>query len=114
MVKTKEELLQYALKMRERGDTYRSVINYLNRNTDDEGLKKEIIQEVDRLEKENPGKNQLKPGSDSPSKFSIIMGVLFLGFGAILIPFLWNKGFISTIPFILIGIGVTALVGLIK
>jgi hypothetical protein len=112
-MKTKEELLAYAIKMKKRGDTFVDIRNYLNRNCDKEDLINGIIKTVDKLENEN----QIKIADDRKSDKSvlnlIIGGILILG-GIVMVFFLWGQGFVSTIPFILIGIGILALTGAIK
>ncbi|MCD4791644.1 MAG: hypothetical protein K8R54_00295 [Bacteroidales bacterium] len=110
MKKSKDEMLKYAVQMRERGDTYRDMLAYIKRYTNDEAIIKEIISEVDSLEKRKRI-NTPERGSNSGSMISIIFGSIFLVSGVILIFFLWGKGFVSTIPFILIAIGIAAFSG---
>ena len=113
MEKTKEELLDYAIKMRVRGDTYRSLLNYLQTNYSDKSIVSEIIAHVDQLEKAK----SILPDSQNKTNISgmnIFLGCLCLFSGIVLIFFLWEKGWISTIPFFLMGIGVYALSGGMK
>jgi len=98
---SKEELLNYAIEMRKRGDTYRAMIAYLENNCDDEETVKEIVRTVDKMEKENQIKVQVEK-KNKPSFMNITLGVLFLLLGIILMFFLWGKGWVSTVPFILI------------
>ena len=51
-MKSKSELLAYSIKIIERGDGYRSLINFLNNNGEDEKLIEEIVSDVGALEKE--------------------------------------------------------------
>ena len=52
MSKTKEELLQYATKMQQRGDTYREIKRYLECNTSDVQTIKDVIAIISEFEKE--------------------------------------------------------------
>ena len=105
MSKTKEELLQYAAKMRQRGDTYVEIIRYLERNTSDEQTIKDVINVISELEK------LVKPVEKKKNRpiLNIILGFGFLIFGFFLIFVLWGRGFVATLPFVMIIIGVTAL-----
>lgn len=47
--KSYEELLAYAQKMRQRGETYKKVHFFLSRYTDDEVLKKKNLEEIDLI-----------------------------------------------------------------
>ena len=113
MQKTKEEIQEYAIIMRGRGESYRTILNYIKSKTSDEDTITDIISHLDQLEKSN----NLKISKEYPGNLSItntLLGSLFLISGIVLIFFLWGKGFISTIPFMLIGIGMLALTGGIK
>ena len=107
---SKEQLLEYAIKMRERGDRYTSIINYLNRSTDDEALKTSIIKELDELER---SQNLNLPAEPKLTYFTInrIVGLIIMIAGGILMSYLWDLGFISTIPFIIIGVGFLVFTG---
>ncbi len=99
--------------MRSRGDTYRSMLGYLQSQTNDKEMISRIISEVDKLEKQKT----INPEKPDLSKFSttnVMMGLILLCGGIILLFFLWGKGWVSTVPFILIGIGLAALTGIIK
>ena len=109
---SKEELLKYALQMRIQGDRYRSILDFLNRNCEDEETVKEVIRTIDKLEKEK--KITIQPPQKEKTRISpinLLFGGLFLTFGLILTISLWNQGFISNVPFILIAIGIMALTG---
>jgi hypothetical protein len=113
MESTHEELVKYAIEMRRRGDSYVAVRNYLVKNCSDEETIGRVITEVDNYEKNHMAKEVDK----KPFAFlniNILLGAIFLVAGIILMFFLWDKGLISTVPFILIGIGVLALTGAIK
>ena len=113
MENTHEELVKYAIEMRKRGDSYIAVRNYLVKNCSDEETIDKVVTEVDNYKKNH----LVKEADKKPLAFlniNILLGVVFLVGGIILMFFLWNKGLISTVPFILIGIGVLALTGAIK
>lgn len=110
MAKSKEELLIHAVKMRERGETYRAVSIFLKNNTDDENDIGDIVRGISELEK---NKKIEIPPKDVNESYALgsILGILFLLSGLVLLVLLWGKGVISTIPFILLGIGAWALTG---
>ena len=105
MPKTKEELLQYAAKMRQRGDTYFEIKKYLERNASDEQTINDVIAIINELEK------VAKPVQKKKNVpiLNIVLGSCFLISGFILLFVLWGQGFVATLPFIMIIIGVTAL-----
>ena len=108
MEKTKEEMMEYAIKMRVRGDDYRSILNYLQLYSSDKNLIDEIISEIDQLEKNKIITSTLE-NTTEPQTVNLLLGSLFSLSGIVLIFFLWGKGFISTIPFLIIGMGVWVL-----
>lgn len=102
--KTKEELVAYAIKMRQRGDRYRSILFYLESNCQDPVLVQEIIGIVDELETKKKIDVDHTQGI-KPSNYKL-MGYIFIGAGIFLFVFLWNRGWISTLPVLLIGMGI--------
>ncbi len=108
MEKSKEELLAYALKMRERGDRYRSILAYLERECNDQQTIDHVISIVDNMESKKTLKVDKSMGV-KPDYTSLIFGSLFIGSGLFLVVFLWEKGWISIIPFILISMGIYGL-----
>lgn len=97
-------MLEYAVKMRKRGDTYYAIRSFLDHNSDEEAFKNAVINAVNKLEKEQ--KIQVEqPIKRKKFPLNLIFGTVFLAGGAVLAVFLWNKGFISTIPFIVMGFG---------
>ncbi len=112
-MKTKEENLAYAIKMVQRGDTYVSIHNYLKNNCESKEEISTIVKIIDKLEKEEKIKPAVEKVSSGPN-YNIIMGGVFLTCGIFSFFFLWNKGWISTVPFILCGIGIAGLRGVIK
>ncbi|MDR3226843.1 MAG: hypothetical protein LBT56_04135 [Prevotellaceae bacterium] len=107
MEKTKEELLEYAIKMFQRGETYRAILSYIKSNTSDEEVIKQIITNIDSLEKENKIKRTTV--KESNSFFNIFMGFFLIVLGITLIYFLWGEGFIAVFPFLLIIAGLFAI-----
>ena len=105
MPKTTEELLQYAAKMRQRGDTYFEIKRYLERNASDEQTINDVVAIISELEK------VAKPVQKKKNIpiLNIVLGSCFLISGFILLFVLWGQGFVATLPFIMIIIGVTAL-----
>ncbi len=113
MEKTKEEMLNYAVNMRLRGDNYRAILNYLERHTSDQNLINEIINSVDLLEKNN----EIKPLIEKKNKLSFINVVLssvLILLGLYLVFSLWGEGYIATLPFLIIGLGIWTLSGKMK
>jgi len=113
MPKTKKELLEYAIKMRQRGDTYRTIMQYLERNCDEKDVIKEIISSLDLLEKQQHIKVNQSTTQNNLfiSKF---IGALFIILGIFLIIFLWKQGFIAWLPLGLVIIGLFGITGKIK
>jgi hypothetical protein len=110
MEKTNQELVDYVIKMRMRGDNYRSIMAYLQRHCENEETVNDIIQLVDQLEKTK----KIKPGradGSKPSFYNMIFGILFIVSGVLLTLFLWQIGFIWGISLLMIGIGIWALMG---
>ncbi len=107
MEKTKEELLNYALKMYLRGETFRSIMGYLERNTSDQETVKQIIASLDKFEKEN--KIERHKEKDRPSTINLIMGIIFIAGGAWLTYYLWGRGFVAILPLLLIITGLFAI-----
>ncbi|MDR3287699.1 MAG: hypothetical protein LBT27_09700 [Prevotellaceae bacterium] len=106
MEKTKEELFEYAIKMFQRGETYRSILGYIKSNTSDEDVIKQIITSLDSLEKEN--KIKRTNVKESNSFINIFMGIFLIISGIALTYLLWGEGFIAVFPFLLIIAGLFA------
>ncbi|MEQ8478162.1 hypothetical protein [Fulvivirga sp.] len=110
-MKSKEALLKDVIWMRDHGETIRSISSFLEANCDDPEIIKSVIillEAYDR-EKEGQGLSWVKMLT-----LSNILGVIFLCSGLFMVFYLWGMGWVSTVPFILIGIGVLALTGSIK
>ena len=107
MSKTKEELRQYAIKMRERGDTLYEIRNYLVRNTSDVQIVQEIIESVGEWE-ESVKENTIQKKKKIPV-INLLLGTFLIISGIVLVIVLWKQGFIAILPIILIVIGIAAL-----
>lgn len=105
-MKSKDELLAYSKQIIERGDGYRAVLNYLKTNCDDEDMIKEIISEVQASESKEPEAPQTKK---KLSFYKLIFGGAFVLSGIFLLTILWSRGYIATLPFLLIGSGIYAI-----
>ena len=110
--KSENELLAYVIKMRERGDRFTSIVSYLDRNGADDEMKKRIVRRLQTMEKNH---QVARPDRSSKiSGLSLFLGGFFFASGIILLLFLWDKGFVAGVPFVLIGIGMFALNGGMK
>jgi len=112
-MKSKKDLLEYVIKMRQRGDSWSAVLGYLKRNCDNEELVKEVFREVDKLDRENNWSSRKNEKNKIPLR-SVIFGLFFLLTGFALFGFLWGKGWISIVPIFMIGIGILGITGAIK
>ena len=115
MMKTKQQLLDHCIKMRESGRSYRSLLSYLEANCNDETILQDTITAVRELE--NNGYLNFASVVEETNKvppLNLVMGVVFLVMGFGLMFFLWGEGIFSTMFIILIGLGFLALTGAIK
>jgi len=110
---TKEELLKCGIKMINRGDSFYAVQDYLKRNCGDEEMVKEVFTILNAMKME--GKiGAVKTEKRNALTFGKILGIICLVSGLVLMTVLWNKGFVSTIPFFLIGVGILGISGAMK
>lgn len=110
---TKKELLEYGIKMINRGDSFAAVHDYLKRNCGDEELVKEVFTILNTLKFE--GKiGAVKTEKRNTLTFGKILGIVCLIAGIVLLKVLWSKGFVSTIPFVFIGVGILGISGAMK
>lgn len=108
------ELLEYAKKMRVRGDSYRTILNYLYRQCgDDSPLVDEVMEQLELMEDQSVIAPP-PPLKETNKAFRLLMGALFLVGGIIMGILLWDMGWVSTMPFILSGYGVYVLLGRIR
>lgn len=99
----KEALIRYAIKMRERGDRYRSILTYLENNCSDKEMIHEIIGIVDELETKKSITVDHSQGVKDNWYF--LLGYVFIAAGVILFILLWNTGWLSTLPIIMVAMG---------
>ncbi len=107
MKKSKNELQAYGLKMLQRGDTFRAVSDFVNKNCDDPQVVADVLIFLTKR-KNLPDTNHLQ----KPNKISainIILGMCLLVGGIIMLILFWNRGYIIVLPFALIGAGMLAM-----
>lgn len=97
--------------MRDHGETIRSISSFLEANCNDPEIIKSVIELLDAYDRE---KNSQTVRWIKLLTLSNVLGLLFLSSGLFLVFYLWGMGWVSTVPFILIGIGFLALTGAIK
>ena len=103
-----QELLDYAIKMRERGDTYRRIDSHVNSNVVDEAEASRILKKVVEME-ENGTLIVEDPNASTGVNTEVIIGGVIAGLGVALFFALKGRGFISTLPIVLTGIGAVAI-----
>lgn len=103
--KTKDELILYAVKMRQRGDRYRSILSYLEKNCENPEQVQEIIAIVDQMETKKILEVDHTQGVKENNTYNIF-GYAFIAGGILLMIFLWNKGWVASVPFVMIGMGI--------
>lgn len=113
-MKTKNELLEYVIQMREKGRSYGAVLNYLKLNCEKENHIQEIISDLNKLDRD--GKINVKIEKDKEAFFNVntIMGLLLILGGLVFYLFLETQGWISFLPFALMFIGFVAIFGNLK
>ena len=112
-MKTTDELTAYGKKILERGDDYRAVMNYLKRNSEDEDQIRLVIKRLNDMEKAGLIKQPEDP-SDKVSVLDKIVGLIFITGGFLLVALLWQRGFIATLPLVLVAAGIAAITGKLK
>ena len=112
MDKSPEELLEYTIGRRKRGVSYRSILSYLNLHCDDPEIREKILEGLDKLE--NEGHIKPEPPAKTSHTYNTILGMVLMIFGATLAVFLWNHGWIATLPFAMIGAGFLSFQGKLK
>jgi hypothetical protein len=105
MGKSEKELLIYAVKMHQRGDSWRDIVGYLERNTDDKDAIARIVKSMDVLDDKDKSKKHRK----KYSLINILAGVALIAIGVFLIWHLWERGFVALLPCILVISGIVAL-----
>ncbi|MCB0477427.1 MAG: hypothetical protein KDC84_04655 [Crocinitomicaceae bacterium] len=104
---SKKELKEYAIRMFDRGDSYRTIFTYLHNNCESEEEVQSIISSVREHEKKQKTKKENL--SEKWFNLNIIIPILLIVFGGIMVNMLWGKGFVSTLPFVVILIGIFTL-----
>lgn len=110
MAKSPEDLLKYTIQMRQRGDSYRAILSYLNRHCDDKEIREKVLEGLDKLEDQG----HIKPEDPKPKSsklFYTILGYVLIAAGGAFAVLLWNQGWVSTLPFLIIIAGFLALSG---
>lgn len=110
---TETQLTETAVKMLTQGSGYRSIRAFLKKNCD-EATEDSIVNTLIQYERENKAeiekakemlRRDLEGGRDFSTIFyKVFSGVMF-GLGAILSVVLWDAGWVSTIPFGMMGYG---------
>jgi len=112
MSKSYEELLDYSKKIIERGDGWRALKAYLDKNCNNLQWREEILQKVREFENTFEKKGHLRQKAER-TNYDIILGVGGITFGLILLClcfFAFDAGIIvATIPFAFIGLGIRQL-----
>ena len=100
--KTFQELLDYAVKMRKRGESIKNITVFLSKYTNDEDEKKEIYAQIEVLEKSNqleikPELNHRKVFTYSRLTVYIIILIAYFIFYLI-----WTKNSIAILPLVVL------------
>ena len=100
MVKTKDNLLLEATKMRRHGKSYPEILKYLEHESSDEQIIGEIISVVENTVVISPERRDIR------SIFSTLVSAALLSSGFVLSFLLWEQGYLAILPFILLGAGI--------
>ncbi len=107
----KIELITYAHKVLERGDSWRAVRGYLNHKTEDDALKSEVIQALNALERNGHLETPYEIYSQKWTTVNTILGFVFVGLGILLFIVLWRRGWIAGFPVVIFAAGLKLLQG---
>jgi uncharacterized membrane protein YcjF (UPF0283 family) len=107
MEKSEKELLSYTVKMYQRGDSWRDIVRYLERNTSDKDTIARIVRSMSALD----DRNKVKKRRHTYSLINILVGMALIFVGVFLIWNLWDRGFVALLPCILVFTGIVALCG---
>jgi len=108
MALTEQELTEQACRMREQGESYRSIGQYLESTGAEAETVAAVIKNLDKVEKENLVK---PPTKKRVSNTSLVLGSIFMAGGAYLTYRLWGMGWVSTVSILMIGVGFMAFGG---
>lgn len=110
-MKSLEQHITKCISILERGDNFIAVHNYLNYQKVSAEDQKKIIAAVQEIQAnghiEIKEPRELRPNHEEDR----ILGVALILLGLFLIYFLWGKGFVATLPILLVVIGIMALKG---
>lgn len=113
MTPEQQEIYDYAFYMFKRGDYLGSIRKYLERSTDDEALKSQIMEELEAANKEvvMKMKNSKPINGEQNFNFGIsqIIGALLVALAIIIHFAMKTEGLIGTLP---IGVGLLGLAAL--
>ncbi|WP_338794135.1 hypothetical protein [Bernardetia sp. MNP-M8] len=99
----KEKLLKDALILKGYNRSYTDIILHLKAETQDKELMREIVAELEELDKNKKKGHFLSA--------NLVIGLVCISAGIGLSIFLWDKGYVSTISIILIGVGLLVIGG---
>ncbi len=104
------DTFNYCKAILERGDSWRAVHNYLVGQEVSVEDREKII---DALRKLEDGGHLQKITGESSRRFDFqkILGFVVMVFGIVMVVMLWDRGWVSTIPFFVIGYGAWAMTG---
>ena len=108
----KKEVLDYAIEMRERGDRFLTIRNYVDSKIEDKEVVKQIMEVLNRMDMEwkikTPEQVKLKSG---PSTANIVAGAIMIIVGVVLTFILWEAGFVAGLSLIMIVGGIFTMSG---
>ncbi len=102
------DLTIQACSMREQGESYVSIGEYLISTGASTDLISRIIGNLDSMEKD---KLVQKPKRNKSSTTSKLMGIILIIGGVVLAYYIWGKGWISGVSVLLVGLGFAAFGG---
>lgn len=100
MPRTRNELLEIAIKMREGGDSYRSISQFMAANEVPQETQSGIIRSLDKMEKADDLK---LPEKKKKLNTKVLLNTLFLFIGGIIIYVMYSRG-VGAIPLIIAGV----------
>jgi len=98
-----EKIEAYAVRMRKRGDSYGEIKKFLSSQWPNKQEVQRAIDKVKKLEKQKL--LVIEPGKKTYSIRNIVIGGIVACLGVFLATSLWDRGWISTVPMIMIGAG---------
>lgn len=107
-IKVKAEtnaLLKRSIELLESGMGYRGIRNYLKDKTD-EDTQEQIVKAVIEHENTNGIQERKDPHNPDSNLFYQIFGFAMIFFGAGMVLVFWGTGWVSIIPFAMVGLGI--------